>query len=90
MVDSFAAMDECVFKQGLLTMEELVHLLDTSFEGKENMRQMLLNKAPKFGNDIEEVDKYSYWLVDLLNESVKQYRDARRWTVYAGYCNTGL
>lgn len=76
MVDSFAAMDECVFKQGLLTMEELVHLLDTNFEGKENMRQMLLNKAPKFGNDIEEVDKYSYWLVDLLNESVKQYRDA--------------
>ena len=57
MIDSFAAMEECVFNKNYLTMEELVRLLDTNFEGKENMRQLLLNKAPKFGNDIEQVDK---------------------------------
>ena len=28
---------------------------------------MLLNKAPKFGNDVEEVDEYSYWAQDTLD-----------------------
>ena len=27
--------------------------IDTNFEGKEEMRQLLINKAPKFGNNIE-------------------------------------
>ena len=77
MIDSFAAMEECVFNKNYLTMEELVRLLDTNFEGKENMRQLLLNKAPKFGNDIEQVDKYSYWLIDALDTSMKRFHDAQ-------------
>ena len=47
LIDSFAAMEECVFNKGYLSMEELLQLLDTNFEGKENMRQLLINKAPK-------------------------------------------
>lgn len=76
VIDSFAAMEECVFHKKYLTMEELVELLDTNFEGKENMRQLLLNKAPKFGNDIEEVDKYAYWIVDAMETSIKRFKDA--------------
>ena len=75
VIDSIEAIDSCVFKQKTLTMDELMNLLDTNFEGHEDKRQMLLNRAPKFGNDIEEVDKYSYWLVDMLDTAVKKYRD---------------
>lgn len=76
MIDSFAAMEECVFNKKYLTMEELIELIDSDFEGNEDKRQMLLNKAPKFGNDIESVDKYSYWLVDTLDKSMKKFKDA--------------
>jgi pyruvate formate-lyase/glycerol dehydratase family glycyl radical enzyme len=75
VIDSIEAIDSCVFQQKSITMDELMNLLDTNFEGHEDKRQMLLNRAPKFGNDIEEVDRYSYWLIDMLNEEVKKYRD---------------
>lgn len=76
MIDSFAAIEECVFDKKYLTLAELIELTDTNFEGKENMRQLLLNKAPKFGNNIEQVDKYSYWLINMLDESMKRFKDA--------------
>ena len=75
VIDSIEAIDSCVFQQKSLTMDELMNLLDTNFEGHEDKRQMLLNRAPKFGNDIEEVDRYSYWLIDMLDTAVKKYRD---------------
>jgi len=77
IIDSLAAMDECVFKKKYMTMEELLHLTDTNFEGKENMRQLLINKAPKFGNDNDDADKYSYWLINFTDESLQKYRDAQ-------------
>ena len=82
VIDSFAAMEECIFNQKYLTMEELVDLLDTNFEGKEEMRQLLINKAPKFGNDIEQADKYGEWFVDLFDRSMKRFKDAHggQWT----------
>ena len=68
IVDSLAAIDECVFKKHYLTMGELIDLLDTNFEGREDLRQLLINKAPKFGNNIEEVDKYAGWLIGFIDE----------------------
>ena len=76
VVDSLEAIDECVFNKQRITMDELIDMLDNNFAGHEDKRQMLLNKAPKFGNDIDEVDKYSYWLVDTLDTEAKKYHDA--------------
>ncbi len=76
IVDSLAAIDECVFKKKYITMAELVELLDSNFEGREDIRQMLINKAPKFGNDIEAVDKYAGWLIGFIDDSFQEYRDA--------------
>ena len=82
LIDSFAAMEECVYNKHYLSMDELLHLLDTNFEGQENMRQLLINKAPKFGNDIEQADKYGEWFVDTIDRSMKRFKDAHggQWT----------
>ncbi|NIU62948.1 MAG: hypothetical protein GWN66_19450, partial [Pseudomonas stutzeri] len=45
--DSLAAIDWLVFDQKRISMQELLAALDTNFEGREPLRQMLLNKAPK-------------------------------------------
>lgn len=81
-IDSFAAIEECVFNKNYLTMGELADLLDSNFEGKENMRQMLINKAPKFGNNIEQVDKYGYYVVNTIDDSLHRFKDAHggQWT----------
>ncbi|MFV0363293.1 MAG: glycyl radical protein [Suipraeoptans sp.] len=77
IADSFAAIEECVFNKNYLSMAELVNLLDTDFEGKEEMRQLLINRAPKFGNDIEAVDKYAHFVVKTLDDEGKKYKDGR-------------
>lgn len=77
VADSLAAIEECVLKKKYLTMAELMNLLETDFEGREDLRQLLINKAPKYGNNIEQVDQYGAWLVALCDEQVKRYRDGR-------------
>ncbi|MCR4394634.1 MAG: hypothetical protein NUV31_09725, partial [Dehalococcoidales bacterium] len=56
--DSLIAIKKLVFDEKKLTMHELLEALDSNFEGKrgEEIRQMCL-AAPKFGNDIDEVDQ---------------------------------
>lgn len=76
MIDSFAAIEECVFNKHYLGINELIELLDSNFAGREEMRQLLINKAPKFGNNIDQVDKYSYWLINALDEAAKKFNDA--------------
>lgn len=50
VVDSLAAIKKLVFEDQKLSMAELLAALDCNFEGKEAIRQMLLN-APKYGNN---------------------------------------
>ena len=55
--DSLTAIKTLVFDQKALSMDELMHALDTNFEGErgEEIRRMCL-AAPKFGNDLDEAD----------------------------------
>lgn len=75
--DSIAAIDEFVFKQKKLTMEELLDILKSDFEGNEPVRQMLLNGAPKFGNNNKDVDDIVREIVNHCAEHVQEYEDIR-------------
>jgi pyruvate-formate lyase len=57
VANSLAAIRKAVFEDGKYTLEEIVTACDADFEGYEPMRQYLLNRAPKFGNDEESVDE---------------------------------
>jgi len=56
VADSLAAIKKLVFEEKKITMAELLDALKKNFEGKEELRQMLLS-APKFGNDDDYVDR---------------------------------
>lgn len=77
IADSFAAIEKCVFNEKYLSMSDLMELLESDFAGKENMRQLLINKAPKYGNDDEEVDKFAKFVVEELDKEIKKYKDGR-------------
>lgn len=76
-VDSFAAIEKIIFEERKITMDELIHLLDTNFKDQESMRQLLLNHAPKYGNDDNYVDKYALWLSELYADECEMMKDAR-------------
>lgn len=75
--DSIAAIDYAVFQKKLLTMEQLIHLCDSNFEGAEDLRQMLINKPPKFGNDVPEVDQMVSDIVEAGVTHIAKIKDAR-------------
>lgn len=77
MADSIAAIEKCVFEDKDITMDELIKALDKNFEGEERMRQLLLKKPEKFGNDQEHVDGIYREMMHFIADNVQQWPDAR-------------
>lgn len=74
LADSLAAVKRLVFEEKVLTMDELCRALARNFEGMEEIRQMLINRAPKYGNDVDEVDNIALELTDFVAREVEKYR----------------
>lgn len=64
LADSFAAIRKLVFEEKRLTLSRLGEALDADFEGYEDVRLLLLNKAPKYGNNDDYVDSIAARLVE--------------------------
>ncbi len=56
ITDSLAAIKEIVFEAGTLGLSELVEILDRDFSEAEVLRQRLLNRTHKYGNDDDYAD----------------------------------
>ena len=77
LADSLAAIKKLVFEEKKVSMSELVEALKSNFEGKEPLRQLLINKAPKFGNDDDYVDSIAVKCINMWIEIQEKYRDVR-------------
>ncbi len=77
LADSIAAVEKCVFQDKDLTMDELIKACDTNFEGQERLRQLLLNKPEKYGNNLEHVDSIYKEMMDYIADIVQEWEDAR-------------
>ncbi len=79
--DALAAMAELVFApEPAVSPAHLEQALRGGFEGEEALRQLLLTRAPKFGNDDERVDRLAgevagHWC-DVL-EGFRSLHDGR-------------
>ena len=73
IADSLAVIKKLVFEEKTITMPELIDALDANFEGKEDLRQMLINRAPKFGNDEDYVDSIAVEIENWWAVEISQY-----------------
>lgn len=78
--NSMAAIKKLVFEEKRITKEELIEVIENNFEGKEGekIRQLLLNFAPKYGNDDDYVDlllkdAYMEFIDELENYHTTRY-----------------
>jgi formate C-acetyltransferase len=56
ITDSLSAFKEVVFDKGELSLPRFVQVLDSDFAGMEPLRQRVLNKTRKYGNDDDYAD----------------------------------
>lgn len=77
LADSIAAVEKCVFEDQDLTMDELIRACDTNFEGQERIRQLLLNKPEKYGNNLTHVDSIYREMIQDIASAVQGWSDAR-------------
>ena len=73
--DSLAAIKLAVYGEGWLTLSELRDALASNFAGREAVRQRLLNRYPKFGNDDDTVDAIAQELAECFCREVLKQRD---------------
>lgn len=71
--DSLLAVKHLVFDKRRIAMTELIEAIENDFEGHEALRQMLINKAPKYGNDLPEADRMARDLTHWWAEEVAQH-----------------
>jgi len=57
LTDSLSAIKHHVFQEKTITMDQLLGALRGNFDGQEVLRQILLNKTPRYGNDDERADE---------------------------------
>ena len=86
--DSLAAIKKYVYDEKILSREQLWHALMNDFDGEEGeqIRQLLL-KAPKYGNDDDEVDSLVVNGYDVYIDEIKKYKNTRygRGPIGGGY-----
>jgi pyruvate formate-lyase/glycerol dehydratase family glycyl radical enzyme len=70
MTDSMSAIEHHVFGERTLSMERLLGALASDFEGDERLRQMLLNRTPRYGNDDDRADRLMRRLFDAYFNAI--------------------
>jgi len=87
--DSLAAVKKLVFEEGKVGKRDLLDALRNNFEGHERLRLMLLNRAPKFGNDDDYVDRLADEIVEHTSQEVTKHRNPRGGTYTLGLFSYG-
>lgn len=77
--DSLAAIKKCVFEDKLLTKQELWDALLNDFAGEEGKRvqKILIEQAPKYGNDDDYVDQLLVQAYDSNIDEMSKYHNTR-------------
>ena len=71
LTDSFSVVKHHVYDDESLTMSELIEAIDSNFEGRETLRQRLLNKTPRYGNDDDRADDIMVRCFETYYETVE-------------------
>jgi formate C-acetyltransferase len=79
IADSLAAMDQLVFREKRISTGQLQRALESNYEDPhgEAIRQMLIRRAPKYGNDDDRVDDYAAWAWQTFYDAFQPYTNAK-------------
>lgn len=84
LADSLAAIKSLVYDEKMISKHELLEALKADFKGHEITQTMLLNKVPKYGNDVKWVDELGAKWAGYFRERMKDYTNYRGGPYHTG------
>jgi len=70
ITDSLAAIRQVVYQDEMLTLAELLSAMQADYEDHEALRQRLLHRVPKYGNDDDLADDIMRCVFDATFDSI--------------------
>jgi formate C-acetyltransferase len=77
LADSLAAIKYHVFEEKSFSIRGLSRALYANFEGEEKLRQILLNRTPKYGNDDDYADRLMQTAFDAFYDEVNGRKNTK-------------
>jgi formate C-acetyltransferase len=88
ITDCATALKHHVFEEKTLAMEEYLAALRDDFEGHEKLRQLILNRTPRYGNDDDYADSVMKELFEAYFETVDGRPNTRGGTYHVNLLPT--
>jgi len=77
VADSLAAIDWLVYQEKKMSLSELAGIVRNNFNGREDIRQLILNKAPRYGRDDELGNRYAKLVAGIYSDEVTKHKNPR-------------
>jgi len=82
LTDAVTAVKYHIFDQGTLSVEALLAALKDDFVGHEQVRKLLLNRTPKYGNDDDYADDVMVALFDAYFDAIDGRKNTKGGTYH--------
>jgi len=70
ITDSLAAIKYNIYDKKKFTMEKLIEAIENNFKGNEIIANLVRNKTPKYGNDLDYADEIMTSVFDAYNKII--------------------
>jgi len=71
LADSLVALRKMVFEDKILGIQELADILNSDWDGHEQLRMQVLNQYPHFGNNDDAVDEITSEVIKTFSDIMK-------------------
>lgn len=75
--DSLYVIKKAVFEEKRISWEKLLDVLKNNWENEEVLRQFFINRYPKYGNDVDEVDLLGSELLSFYGDECEKHLNPR-------------
>ena len=77
--NAFAAIKKLVYEDNIITGKQIKKAIQKNYEGKENslIQNILLNRAPKYGEDIDSVDNLAKIALQKYIDIIPSFKNMR-------------
>ncbi|WP_294159202.1 pyruvate formate lyase family protein [uncultured Selenomonas sp.] len=84
LADSLAAIQQLVYDEKIVPRGTLLEALQKNFEGYDVLRARLLNKVPKYGNDVDWVDALGVKWARYFRQKIGAHKNDRGGPYHTG------